>query len=82
MGAVGVAILAPTVGLAAGAKQGGILGGVVGLTGGAVVGVVGAVGLALGGTIVVMLRCYVVCRLLRLNQRRAWCLDYVISSQV
>ena len=71
MGAVGVAILAPTVGLAAGAKQGGILGGVVGLTGGAVIGVVGAVGLALGGTIVVMLRCYVVCRLLRLNQRRA-----------
>lgn len=51
VGAVGVAVLAPTVGLAAGAKHGGILGGVVGLTGGAVVGVVGAVGLALGGAL-------------------------------
>ncbi|CAB9513376.1 protein DnaJ [Seminavis robusta] len=49
VGAAGVAVLAPTVGLAQGAKNGGVLGGVVGLTGGAVVGVVGAVGLAVGG---------------------------------
>lgn len=50
VGAVGVAVLMPTLGLAMGAKQGGILGGVVGVTGGAVVGVVGAAALAIGGT--------------------------------
>lgn len=49
VGAAGVAVLAPTVGLAQGAKHGGILGGIIGVTGGAVVGVVGAVGLAVGG---------------------------------
>jgi hypothetical protein len=49
VGAVGVAVLMPTLGLAAGAKQGGILGGVVGLSGGAIAGVVGAAALAVGG---------------------------------
>ena len=50
VGAVGIAVLAPTIGLAAGAKQGGILGAVVGVTGGAVVGLLGAGALAVGGT--------------------------------
>ena len=42
-GAVSIAVLAPTLGLAVGATQGGVLGGIVGLTGGAVVGLLGAV---------------------------------------
>jgi TRAP-type mannitol/chloroaromatic compound transport system permease large subunit len=49
VGAVGVAVLLPTLGLATGIKQGGILGGVVGVTAGVVIGAVGAVALALGG---------------------------------
>jgi hypothetical protein len=49
VGAVGVIILAPTIGLAAGTRSAGIVGGVVGFTGGAVVGVVGAAALAVGG---------------------------------
>ena len=49
VGAVGVAILAPTVGLAAGTRSAGLLGGVVGLTGGAVIGAVGAAAFAVGG---------------------------------
>ena len=51
IGAAGVAVLAPTIGLTHGAKKGGFLGGVIGLTGGAVAGVVGAVGLAVGGAV-------------------------------
>ena len=50
IGAVGIAVLAPTIGLAAGAKQGGLLGAVVGVTGGAVVGLLGAGAMAVGGT--------------------------------
>jgi hypothetical protein len=51
IGGVGIAVLAPTVGLGAGLKQGGILGGVVGLTGGAVIGVVGGAALVVGGAV-------------------------------
>jgi len=51
VGAVGIAVLAPTAGLAMGASQGGILGGIVGLTGGAVVGVVGAAAVAVTSAI-------------------------------
>ncbi len=51
VGAVGIAVLAPTLGLAVGATGGGILGGIVGLTGGAVVGLLGAGALAVGGTL-------------------------------
>ena len=39
VGAAGIAVLAPTVGMGAGLKNGGLIGGVFGLTGGAVVGV-------------------------------------------
>ena len=49
VGGVGIAVLAPTVGLASGLKQGGLLGGVVGVTGGAVVGVVGAAAMTIAG---------------------------------
>lgn len=49
VGGVGLAVMAPTVGLAQGAKQGGIVGGTVGLLGGAVVGVVGGAAVALSG---------------------------------
>ncbi len=42
LGAVGIAVLAPTLGLAVGATQGGFFGGIIGLTGGAVVGLLGA----------------------------------------
>jgi CBS domain containing-hemolysin-like protein len=56
VGAVGVIILAPTIGAAAGTKSGGIVGGVVGLTGGAVVGVIGGAALAVGGMYVVLYR--------------------------
>jgi hypothetical protein len=62
VGAVGVIILAPTIGAAAGTKSGGIVGGVVGLTGGAVVGVIGGAALAVGGRstyIMYFLRFYV-----------------------
>ena len=49
VGGAGVAILAPTVGLAAGTRQAGLLGGVAGLTVGAVGGVVVGTGLVVGG---------------------------------
>jgi len=49
VGAVGVVVLMPTLGLAVGTKQGGILGGILGVTGGVVVGAVGAVGVATVG---------------------------------
>ncbi len=51
VGAVGIVVLAPTLGLSAGAKQGGIIGGTVGLVGGAVVGAVGGIALAVGGAV-------------------------------
>ena len=51
LGGVGVAVLAPTVGLGIGMEKGGILGGIVGFAGGAVVGAVGAVGMIAGGAI-------------------------------
>jgi len=51
VGAVGIVVLAPTLGLGFGAKQGGILGGTVGLVGGVVVGAVGGVALAVGGAV-------------------------------
>jgi len=51
VGAAGIAVLAPTVGLFAGTKHGGILGGIVGVTGGALIGAVGAVALAVGGAV-------------------------------
>lgn len=49
VGAAGIIVLVPTVGLAAGVKHGGLLGGIVGLTGGAVIGVLGGAALAIGG---------------------------------
>ncbi len=49
VGAAGIAVLAPTLGLAAGLQAGGILGGIVGVTGGAVVGALGAAAFAIGG---------------------------------
>lgn len=51
VGAAGVAVLAPTVGLAFGVSRGGLLGGVVGVAGGAVVGALGAAALAVGGAV-------------------------------
>lgn len=51
VGAVGVAVLVPTLGLGVGLKNGGIVGGVIGVTGGAVIGVVGAAALAIGGVV-------------------------------
>jgi hypothetical protein len=49
LGAAGIVVLAPTAGLAVGAKEGGILGGIVGLTGGAVIGVLGGAVVAVAG---------------------------------
>lgn len=51
VGGVGIAVLAPTVGFSSGLKQGGLLGGVMGMTGGAVIGVVGAVAMTIGGAV-------------------------------
>jgi len=51
VGAVGIAVIAPTAGLTRGAQQGGIIGGTVGFVGGAVVGIVGAVAVAGGGVV-------------------------------
>jgi len=51
VGGVGVAVLAPTAGLAMGMQNGGILGGVVGVTGGAVVGVLGGAAMVVGGAV-------------------------------
>lgn len=50
-GGAGVAVLAPTAGLAAGLQSGGLLGGALGVAGGAVVGAVGAAGLIVGGAL-------------------------------
>lgn len=51
VGAAGVAVLAPTVGLAMGLQSGGILGGAIGIAGGAIVGVLGAAAVAVGGVV-------------------------------
>mmetsp|Transcript_5696 Transcript_5696/g.11120 ORF Transcript_5696/g.11120 Transcript_5696/m.11120 type:complete len:549 (-) Transcript_5696:111-1757(-) len=51
VGAAGVIVLAPVMGTAVGAKQGGFVGGTVGLVGGAAVGVVGGVAVAMGGVV-------------------------------
>lgn len=51
VGGVGVAVMAPTAGLAMGMKNGGIIGGAVGVAGGAVVGVVGGATVAIGGAV-------------------------------
>jgi hypothetical protein len=45
VGAVGVAVFMPTLGLATGMKQGGVLGGIVGVMGGVIVGALGAAAL-------------------------------------
>jgi len=51
VGGVGIAVMAPTMGLAVGLQNGGIIGGALGVTGGAIVGAVGAVGLIVGGAL-------------------------------
>jgi len=51
VGAVGVAVLMPTLGLAAGYRQAGIVGGIFGVAGGAVAGVIGAAVVAVGGAL-------------------------------
>jgi curved DNA-binding protein CbpA len=51
VGAAGVAVLAPTVGLAFGLRSGGIIGGVIGVAGGAAVGLLGAAAMAVGGVV-------------------------------
>ena len=51
VGAVGVVVLAPTLGLAMGAKNAGIVGGFFGLIGGALIGVVGGALVGVGGTL-------------------------------
>jgi hypothetical protein len=51
VGAAGIAVLAPTLGLAVGLRGGGIIGGVVGVAGGAVVGILGAAAVAVGGAL-------------------------------
>ena len=51
LGGAGILVLAPTAGLAMGMKNGGLLGGIVGVTGGAVVGVLGGAGMILGGAV-------------------------------
>ena len=49
VGGVGLAVMAPTVGFAQGAKHGGIAGGTVGLVGGALVGAIGGAAVMLSG---------------------------------
>ena len=51
IGGAGVAVIAPTMGFAAGMKNGGLIGGALGAAAGGVVGAIGAVGLAAGGAI-------------------------------
>ena len=51
LGAAGIAVLMPTMGLAVGARQAGIVGGTLGLVGGAVVGVIGGAGMLVGGAV-------------------------------
>jgi DnaJ-domain-containing protein 1 len=51
IGGAGVAVLAPTMGLAVGLRGGGIIGGVVGVAGGAVIGVIGGAALIVGGAV-------------------------------
>jgi len=49
VGAAGIIVLAPVIGTSVGAKQGGIVGGTVGLVGGAAAGVIGGAVVAVGG---------------------------------
>ena len=51
VGGAGVAVMAPTAGLAMGMQNGGIIGGAIGAAGGAVVGVLGAATMVVGGTV-------------------------------
>jgi hypothetical protein len=51
VGAAGIAVLAPTAGLAMGLQKGGLIGGVVGVTGGALVGVLGGAAVAVSGAV-------------------------------
>lgn len=51
VGAAGVAVLLPTIGLATGLRGGGIIGGALGVAVGAVAGAVGAAALAVGGAV-------------------------------
>lgn len=51
VGGAGVAVLAPTAGLAMGLQNGGLIGGVLGVAGGAVVGVLGAATMLVSGTV-------------------------------
>jgi len=51
IGSVGCAVLLPTTGLIAGLKGGGIIGGILGVSGGAVAGALGAVALVVGGMV-------------------------------
>jgi hypothetical protein len=71
VGAVGVAVLLPTVGLATGLKQGGILGGVVGVTGGAIAGALGAAALVVGGKQNIRIRSCCTWRVLSAKARRS-----------
>lgn len=52
VGAAGIAVIAPTMGLAVGLQRGGLVGGALGVAGGAVIGVVGAAAMAVGGACV------------------------------
>lgn len=51
LGGVGLIVLGPTVGLTAGVRQGGVVGGLLGLTGGTLLGVVGGVSSVVVGTV-------------------------------
>jgi DnaJ domain len=51
VGAAGVAVLLPTLGLVTGARGGGIVGGAVGLAIGGAAGIIGAAALAVGGAV-------------------------------
>ncbi|CAB9529212.1 protein DnaJ [Seminavis robusta] len=51
VGGAGIAVLAPTAGLAMGLQNGGLIGGVFGVAGGAVVGVLGAAAIVVSGTV-------------------------------
>lgn len=51
VGAAGVAVLLPTIGLASGLRGGGIIGAALGVTVGAVAGIIGGAALAVGGAV-------------------------------
>eukprot|EP00804_Cyclotella_cryptica_P015641 CCRYP_003628-RB/>CCRYP_003628-RB protein AED:0.09 eAED:0.09 QI:165/0.83/0.85/1/0.66/0.57/7/1472/550 len=51
VGGVGLAVMAPTLGLAQGAKHGGIVGGTIGLVGGALVGAIGGAAVIVSGAV-------------------------------